>query len=375
MQKFDFITDEEFRKILQNNYNEMRICHNHQAWTGVLVLAGSIVEALLVDYLTIAPNSPSNIDPLTITLDRAISTCKDLKIISPRNADFCSVIRSYRNLIHPGRQVRLNEPLPSEQSATIATSLVDLIIDEVAKVRKINYGPTAEQLLSKIEKDNNSLAIFNHLVNETKESELERFVISVLPRRYEELFQDYWENNFDCSQELERLRKAFRVVFDKASVELKTKCVHRFLILLKQEANGERIDIYADAFFNPIDLGYLEEKDRVIVKNYLFSKYPNPHSIKSARSIKGLAIFLTSDEIQSWVDPFIKAIVSAANSNTKSIKDILIEECESIQGDVFHALLQRFEDWIGHFKQQGKQTLVDEIVSLKDQLIVIEFPF
>jgi hypothetical protein len=136
MQKFDFITGAQFRESLENDYGEMVRCFDSKSWKSVQVLAGSIVEALLIDYL-LATNDPprGGKDPLRMDLAEAVNICKAEGVLSERTADLSSVVRSYRNLIHPGRTVRLNEAQPSENSAKIALALVDLLVEEVANTR------------------------------------------------------------------------------------------------------------------------------------------------------------------------------------------------------------------------------------------------
>ena len=120
MTNFDFITSKEFRESLESDYNEMRSCVEAQAWKSVQVLAGSIVESLLIDYLSSTPNANrSKKDPLKLDLSEAITICREEKVLSERASDLCSVVRSYRNLIHPGRMVRLEEPAPNMGSATV----------------------------------------------------------------------------------------------------------------------------------------------------------------------------------------------------------------------------------------------------------------
>ncbi|MEX0804238.1 MAG: hypothetical protein WD688_13115 [Candidatus Binatia bacterium] len=134
---FDFITAREFREALERDYAQMRACFTAQAWKSVQVLAGSIVESLLVDYLSSTTNvgRPQK-DPLRLDLAEAIALCRTEKAVSERTADLCSVIRSYRNLIHPGRAIRLAEPQASAKSAQIAVSVVDLIVDDIAHARR-----------------------------------------------------------------------------------------------------------------------------------------------------------------------------------------------------------------------------------------------
>src|SRR5579872_2925896 len=101
---FDFITQPEFRKSLEADLGEMQRCLSVNAHKSVHVIAGSIVEALLIDYL-IETNAATKAgkDPLKLDLAQAVDLCRKEKIISDRAADLSAVIRGYRNLIHPGR--------------------------------------------------------------------------------------------------------------------------------------------------------------------------------------------------------------------------------------------------------------------------------
>jgi hypothetical protein len=179
---FNFITSDQFRESLENDYKELRNSLEARSWKSVQILSGSIVEALLIDYITASNMKiPSGKDVLKITLAEAITICKSENIISERTADLCSVIRSYRNLIHPARQIRLGEISPSQQSANIASSLVDLIIEEIIKARKKSYGFTAEQIVAKLENDHNSIALLPHLLKEVHEAEIERLLWTIIP--------------------------------------------------------------------------------------------------------------------------------------------------------------------------------------------------
>src|SRR2546423_1015687 len=162
MPTFDFIATPEFRQSLESDYAELLKCAEAEAWKSVQVMAGSIVEALLIDYLVVTASKRTGKDPLKMDLAEAVTICKLEKVISDRSADLSSVIRSYRNLIHPGRLVRLNEEQPSQGSGRIAIALVELIVEDVAKVRRAAFGLTAEQILSKLERDANCLPILKH---------------------------------------------------------------------------------------------------------------------------------------------------------------------------------------------------------------------
>ena len=123
MATFDFITGKEFRLALEADYKEMHSSIETGSWKCAQVVAGSVVEALLIDYLISFPNPgrPTK-NPLSLDLGEAIAICKSEKILTERTAELCSVVRSYRNLFHPGRVIRLGEPAPERDSAGEAGS-------------------------------------------------------------------------------------------------------------------------------------------------------------------------------------------------------------------------------------------------------------
>jgi hypothetical protein len=159
---FSFITDEGFHQSLNYDYRELVGCSEASAWKAVQVLAGSIVEALLVEYLVVSGIKPNGKDPLTIDLSEAVKACQD-GVLQKSTASLCDVVRDYRNLIHPGRLIRTNQEI-GEEKARIAASLVGLITKEVAEKRKLTYGFTAEQLLRKLQNDEHSLVLLPELL-------------------------------------------------------------------------------------------------------------------------------------------------------------------------------------------------------------------
>jgi len=101
------------------------------------VLAGSIIEAILIDYLIASGyRSTSSPELLKMGLAEAITACRSEKVLSERTEHLSHVIRSYRNLIHPGRSVRLGETA-TENGAKIVQALVEIIVEEIAASRNI----------------------------------------------------------------------------------------------------------------------------------------------------------------------------------------------------------------------------------------------
>lgn len=81
-----------------------------------------------------------------------------------------TVVRNYRNLIHPGREVRKKE-IFNYDTAIVSRSLVKLIITEIRENYINHIGYKAEDIISKLENDSVSQPIFEKIVNKIHKNE------------------------------------------------------------------------------------------------------------------------------------------------------------------------------------------------------------
>lgn len=288
---FDFITDEQFRASLESDYTELQATIEVRAWKAAHVLAGSIVEAVLVDYLmvtdyfarqrSINPRvRERDIQPLEMSLGALIEACKTEGILSERSASLSTVVQGYRNLIHPGRLIREQEII-DENGARVAKSLVEMIVAEVSQRRQQTFGPTAVQIVSKVYQDPDAVAFIDSLLNAVHPSELERLLLHELPNTY--LHNLSFVRTFGADPSgLDALKWTFRVAFDLAAPDLKTKVAKRFVTILRQEAK-QTVQDYGEAFFTASDMDYLPSEDVSLVKQHLMSRIKKgnvpPHSL------------------------------------------------------------------------------------------------
>jgi hypothetical protein len=271
MIEFDFITDDRFRDSLIADYAEFRASLSADAWKAALVLLGSIAEALLVDHLGSTDYQKRvGTDPLKLHLGELIAACQKEKVISDKTAALSTVIQKYRNLIHPGRAIRLGETA-SKSAAIVAGELLQMIVDEISAKKRTEYGYTAEQIVKKLERDESAMSIHKHLLKDVPEFEIERLLLRVIPNRYFEL--DAVDGQFGPEPDLEgqnRLAICFRSGFTIASDEIKKKVTKRFLSILRNE-DQHKVLTYEVAFFRGGDLKYLSPAEAKLVKDHLLS--------------------------------------------------------------------------------------------------------
>lgn len=372
---FDFIIDADFRQSLESDYVEMDQCIEGRAWKSTQVIAGSIIEALLIDYLAASkhPKRPAK-DPLRLDLAEAITICREEKVLTSRTADLSSVIRSFRNLIHPGRVKRLEEPRPNEGSAIIARKLVDLIVDEVAKVRRSTFGLTAEQIVMKLERDGSSLGILKELLLDVHESEKERLLLAVIPERYFAL----GGGSFPSAdpEATTRLSKAFRTLLAIVSEKIQQRTASQFVTLIR-EANGERVMDYRTAFFKADDIERVDERHRKLVVQHYLATSPTVHTPETASEYARLAAFIQKSDVVKWVDPFVRTILRTATASDDMGPEVRLHFNGAFQhtpSEVDEATRKRLDAWIKKLEDDGNEALAAEVRDLKSDTEP-DFPF
>jgi hypothetical protein len=260
---FRFITDDDFRSSLENDLTELEAAKNAGAWKCVHVLAGSIIEAVLIDYLlAVKYNRLDDDSILGMDLGKCIKACQAERILDEDAEKICTVIKNFRNLIHPGRIKRLGERVDSE-GAAMAEAIVKRIVGDVMKKRKAVYGPTAEEIAEKLLRHPQT-TMLDAFLSGTNETERRLLLLKYLP---DSLESSKDEPGRKSSQDL-AFRKCYRICFDRADIAVKREAVLMYETALKTAIPG-RIDMYENNFFLARDLQYLDESERKLILGHL----------------------------------------------------------------------------------------------------------
>lgn len=179
MSNFDFISNDTFRTMLERDKREMESCLQAGNHKSVLILAGSIIEAVLVDFfLVFLSDNETHKSILKSPLHKLINMAVDENLISERTKDISTVVRNYRNLIHPGKEFRLKERV-DKHSANVAVNLVEIIINELRDEFSKKFGYKADAVVAKVRIDPSCGAIFEHMVAQMVPSEKLKLFCSI----------------------------------------------------------------------------------------------------------------------------------------------------------------------------------------------------
>lgn len=135
---FGFIQSTALRAILSRDYEEIQKSMISSSYKAAIILSGGSIEALLLDLLhkddqaarasSKAP-SESNLDKwhLNELIEVAVDTAK----VGGEIAKLSHSVREYRNLIHPGVEVRGDLKVEPEE-AKIAVEVLNILIRELS---------------------------------------------------------------------------------------------------------------------------------------------------------------------------------------------------------------------------------------------------
>jgi hypothetical protein len=146
--EFDFIENELLKEQLSQDWIEAQLVAKHEAWKSCIILCGGILEGLLVNVLSKDRKKahetlkkiyekreqkcrvPS--DLYRWTLSDMIDISIETQLISQSTFHVGHALREFRNLVHPGKQVRDNVVV-SEEEAEIGLNLVKICLKQFSQ--------------------------------------------------------------------------------------------------------------------------------------------------------------------------------------------------------------------------------------------------
>lgn len=133
---FSFVRDGKLKGIVERDYDELQRVKAASAIKSRLILAGGLIEALLLDALQgdepkarvakKAEDKPLDEWNLSSLIDVAV----ELGFISAGAQKFGHSVREFRNLVHPGREIRFNLRVAVEE-ADIAEKVLGIVIRDL----------------------------------------------------------------------------------------------------------------------------------------------------------------------------------------------------------------------------------------------------
>jgi hypothetical protein len=363
---FDFITDEQLRKGLESDYSELLSASQVEAWKAVQVLAGSIIEAILVDYLMSVGYTPTKGKTiLEMQLGDLITVCKAEGALTSVTENLSIVVQDYRNLIHAGRALRLKRQA-ARSTARVAHSLVEIIADEVGRKKQETYGYTAAEIVDKILRDHSAVNILSHLIKGIKQPiEMERLLTRVLPETYFTYVALLGDE--PVGPTVMALERCFRPIFDAAPEDVKRKATENFVRLLREDSETNVI-AYEESFFRCEDLRFLSADEADLVKQHVLSHFAGDrrHSLTTfLRVLGGIGSYLSPSEAPIFADAVCSVVAHLQPSKLDMVPSdmgaALAAEYDEMSPPAQANFARRYDHWIAAFGQRNQPLIVEAL--------------
>lgn len=137
--EFEFVGDHSFQSILKRDFKEVQKCIEVGANKAAIILSGSILETILTDYFSEnLPPEKTKDSILKLSLNSLLELAVQTHLISSSDNSLATVLKTYRNLIHPGREVRSAEDVDNN-TAKLAFSILELLLEKIEKKYKEHF--------------------------------------------------------------------------------------------------------------------------------------------------------------------------------------------------------------------------------------------
>lgn len=116
----------QVRELFELDLHEIETCYKAGAYKACLVLCGSLLEALVLDWLSEADNHNYFEDSDFTNLENMIDKLKSTERLTQYEAQLAHDVRKKRNLIHPKNYI-VNSPLERSVCEAVMRDLQPLV--------------------------------------------------------------------------------------------------------------------------------------------------------------------------------------------------------------------------------------------------------
>ncbi len=341
MATFEFIASDEMRACLQRDAEELIACMRAGAWKAAHVIAGSLIQATLWDYLSGEGRLAGGAGGLGLA--ELLAVCREQGVLSQRTVDLAGFLRPYEEFLSPSEAVR-TAAQADETSARIAQALLEIVINEVSARRRERFHYTADQAVAKVLSDPTSAAILGHLVTKISRAETERLLLESLPKAY---FDAAKQDDGSDPAVLARLARCFRLAFDAAPEDLKRRVARRFVDVIENESEYV-VQTYQVNFFSGGDMAFLGREQRALVLTHLLAVLQKRVTAPLARAVAGIGPYLEAEaDVRGFFVPLVLGLLGGMNGEVRAeVGRRVLEEAARLS----QANRTSIASWIGRLR-------------------------
>lgn len=364
--EFDFVGDRNFQHILKRDFGEVQKCIEIGANKAAIVISGSILETILTDYFSEnLPEGKTRTNILSLGMNDLLELAVQENVISQSDNNLATVLKTYRNFIHPGREIRSTETLDNT-TTKMGQSILELLLTKIEKKYKERFIHTAEEILDKLDEDWNFNSVFGLAI--TKLSNLEKVkLFDELVEVEIELKEKYEGFAYLNESKTEPVYPNIEFVKDR-TLELipllpQEILMEKLIDLRDSITKGESIESVAKYNLLHEQLGHLNNADQEFIVIYMLSTYSS--ILEDSRN-------LFHDRTYSTIGKYIHTEKGVA-----AIKELVMFCIGNFGGKNIVVEMDVLEQIINSLSPDNKETVLkymsEKVLPYKDDFAVKDF--
>ena len=301
---FDTVRDPRLQQVLEADYLELQLALENKMNKASLVLAGGIVEAVLINYLSVVgyEGQPKGRDPKDMQFGELIIACRAEGALTPETAALCQVLKEYRNLVHPGRSARTNE-VADLAMVEVAEKLVERVVAGVVERSRKRPEWAAEAALEAAMEPSCGVTAVRRIIRGLADEEAARLVTTVIPDRYAALLVEHGpedpdddlygtEPDGDTFADLEwRAKQCFEQCFEAVPAAVREDAARR--LLRELGAGGWESRAWLKTLCSLDVLAALQGREREDLVSFALQAWSNGETYGAARVLRGAGPYLS----------------------------------------------------------------------------------
>lgn len=364
---FRIVRDPRLRRILDSDYRELHLALQNDMSKACLVLSGGIVEAVLIDYLQVVgyEHPPRSTPPVQMYLRDLISACEAEGALTAETVSLCRVLQGYRNLVHPGRVAREEDPVSSAQ-VKIAATVVERVCTDIGERERKRPEWAADTIVDSADDPFLANAALERGVMQLPVSEAERLLLELLPDRLREVSspkddEGYWAPV--CGY-----RTCFGAALKLVAPEAKRAAAEALLAVLEAAGPYDDGEMWVEAFFFPELLDSLDPPQRrsmagrtVWLLNDLLKRGVRP-------SIDGVGQYVEPMYVGWFVKALARSYLDKDADMRRYARDVLLAEVMRTPDDCRPLVLKNLEDLVKALESSGKNAHAERLAELRYEI-------
>ncbi|TAE46744.1 MAG: hypothetical protein EAY69_08080 [Cytophagales bacterium] len=354
--QFEFVSEKAFQIILERDYEEVQKYLETKSSKSVLVLSGSIVEALLTDYfIENLPDGQTKASILSANLAKLLDFAETQEIITKSEKNLATVIKDFRNLIHPGLEVRKHEQFDFE-TAQLASQILNLLIRKIQRKYREKFAFTCEDILKNLNEDWNYNFIYSIAITKISNGEKNNLIDAFIEieNKIKSKFIHY-KGKFEYAEkypeiyDIKHYVSELKPILKEETIKL---CLKKLVISVTSGHSLNSLSLY-NLFHEYLHL--LTEDEQLIVSTYMFSLLGN---------ILENYTQLAADKTYSTIGKYAKG-----SKGKELIKNFCIFAIPHFGGRAIDYEIDLLEQILNSFSEEVK---IDTLAKLKEELLPLD---